>query len=155
MYIEIILVGVIVMFILIYTGTISTSKFFKENKGLFTLLQEKDYEFLLRAKYGERVYDVSQVFRKRVFQGLITTTVIIFVFLSNLKALYLLIAVAIGYFVFKSQYMDLDDITFWFFSTVFSFIVQLVSLNPHPQSTTKADYSLGCGHLFYAYVLHL
>ena len=66
MYIEILLVGIIVFFLLIYTGTISTSKFFGENKGIFELLQEKDYEFLLRAKYGERVYDVSQVFRKRV-----------------------------------------------------------------------------------------
>ena len=63
MYIEILLVGIITFFVLIYNGAISTSKFFGENKGMFELLQEKDYEFLLRAKYGERVYDVSQVFR--------------------------------------------------------------------------------------------
>ena len=109
MYIEILLVGVIIFGILIYTGTISTSKFFGENKGIFQTLQEKDYEFLLRAKYGERVYDVSQVFRKRVFQGLITTLVVIFIFLSDFKPLYLLIAVAIGYVVFKSQYIDLKS----------------------------------------------
>ena len=109
MYIEILLVGIIVFFLLIYTGTISTSKFFGENKGIFELLQEKDYEFLLRAKYGERVYDVSQVFRKRVFQGLITMLVVIFVFLSDLKPLYLLLAVGAGYIVFKSQYMDLKS----------------------------------------------
>ena len=109
MYIEILLIGIIVFVILIYNGTISTSKFFGENRGMFEMLQEKDYEFLLRVKYGERVYDVSQVFRKRVFQGLITTMIVIFVFLSNLKPLYLLIAVAIGYFVFKSQYMDLKS----------------------------------------------
>ena len=109
MYIEILLVAIITFFILIYNGTISTSKFFGENKGIFELLQEKDYEFLLRVKYGERVYDVSQVFRKRVFNGLITTIVIIFVFLSNLKLLYVLIAVGIGFFVFKSQYLDLKS----------------------------------------------
>lgn len=109
MYIEILLVAFIIFGLLIYTGTISTSKFFKENKGIFTFLQEKDYEFLLRAKYGERVYDVSQVFRKRVYQGLITMLIVIFVFLSDLKPLYLLIAVAIGYFVFKSQYIDLKS----------------------------------------------
>ena len=50
MYIEILLVAIIIFFILIYTGTISTSKFFGENKGIFELLKEKDYEFLLRAK---------------------------------------------------------------------------------------------------------
>ena len=109
MYIEILLVGIIIFAVLIYTGTISTSKFFKENSGIFKVLQEKDYEFLLRAKYGERVYDVSQVFRKRVFQGLITTMVVVFFFLTNLTPLYLLIAVAIGYFVFKSQYIDLKS----------------------------------------------
>lgn len=109
MYIEILLIGVIVFAILIYTGTISTSKFFGENKGIFELLQEKDYEFLLRAKYGDRVYDVNQVFRKRVFQGLITIIVVIFIFLTNLKPLYILVAVALGYLVFKSQYIDLKS----------------------------------------------
>ena len=68
MYIELLIVAVLIFAILIYNGAISTSKFFGENKGLFELLQEKDYEFLLRAKYGERVYDVSEVFRKRVFK---------------------------------------------------------------------------------------
>jgi len=107
MYIEILLVGVVVFFLFIYNGTISTSKFFGENKGIFEMLQERDYEFLLRAKYGDRVYDVSQVFRKRVFQGLIAILVTLFLFLSNLKAVYILLSVVIGYLVFKSQYMDL------------------------------------------------
>ena len=109
MYIEILLVSIIVFFVLIYTGTISTSKFFGENKGIFELLQEKDYEFLLRAKYGERVYDVSQVFRKRVFQGLIAIVLINFIFLANFKPLYFLISLVFGYVIFKSQYMDLKS----------------------------------------------
>ena len=109
MYIEILLIGVIIFFILIYNGTISTSKFFGENKGIFEALQEKDYEFLLRAKYGDRVYDVSQVFRKRVFQGLIAIIVVIFVFLSNMKPLFLLVAIGVGYVVFKIQYFDLKS----------------------------------------------
>ena len=107
MYIEILLIGVIVFAILIYNGTISTSKFFGENKGIFELLQEKDYEFLLRAKYGDRVYDVSQVFRKRVFHGLIAIVITIFIFIRNLKPLYILIAFVLGYLIFKSQYFQL------------------------------------------------
>ena len=109
MYIEILLVGIIIFALLIYTGAISTTKFFGENKGIFELLQEKDYEFLLRAKYGDRVYDVNQVFRKRVFKGLITIIVVLFIFLTNLKPLYILLAVALGYLVFKSQYIDLKS----------------------------------------------
>ena len=100
MYVEIIIVCVIIFFVLLYNGTISTSKFFGENKGVFKLLQEKDYEFLLVAKYGDRVYDVDQVFRKRVMQGLGTTFLIIFLLLGNLKALYVLIA-----FVLASLYL--------------------------------------------------
>ena len=107
MYIEIILIGVIVFGIMIYTGAISTSKFFGENKGIFEILQEKDYEFLLRAKYGDRVYDVSQVFRKRVFNGLITIVVITALLITRFKPLYLLIAVVVGYIVFKIQYFQL------------------------------------------------
>lgn len=107
MYIEILIIGVIIFAILIYNGAISTSKFFGENKGIFELLQEKDYEFLLRAKYGDRVYDVSQVFRKRVFHGLIAIIVVIFIFITNLKPLYILLAIIIGYIVFKIQYFDL------------------------------------------------
>ena len=109
MYIEILLVSIIIFFVLIYNGTISTSRFFGENKGIFELLQEKDYEFLLRAKYGERVYDVSQVFRKRVFQGLISILLINFVFLSNMSALTLVGSIIFGYIIFKSQYMDLKS----------------------------------------------
>ena len=107
MYIEILIVGAIVFFLFIYNGVISSSKFFGENKNLFSMLQEKDYEFLLRAKYGDRVYDVSQVFRKRVFKGLITMVVVIFFFITNFKLIYVAVAVAIGYLVFKIQYLDL------------------------------------------------
>ncbi len=107
MYIEILFIAVIIFAVLIYNGTISTSKFFGENKNLFSMLQEKDYEFLLRAKYGDRVYDVSQVFRKRVMKGLITIAVILFVFITNLKMLYIIIALVAGFIVFKIQYFDL------------------------------------------------
>lgn len=107
MYIEILIVGAIVFSLFIYNGIISTTKFFGENKTLFELLQEKDYEFLLRAKYGERVYDVSQVFRKRIFKGLIAMVAAMFFFIANFKLIYVAVAVAIGYFVFKSQYLDL------------------------------------------------
>ncbi len=107
MYIEILIIGVIVFALLIYNGTISTSRFFGENKGLFQMLQEKDYEFLLRAKYGDRVYDVSQVFRKRVMHGLLAIVLVIFIFITKLKILYVIAALVIGYIVFKIPYFDL------------------------------------------------
>jgi hypothetical protein len=107
MYIEILFIAVIIFAVLIYNGTISTSKFFGENKNLFSMLQEKDYEFLLRAKYGDRVYDVSQVFRKRVMHGLLAIVLVIFIFITKLKILYVIAALVIGYIVFKIPYFDL------------------------------------------------
>lgn len=109
MYLEILIVGAIVMFVLINNGVISTARFFGENKNLFEILQEKDYEFLLRAKYGERVYDVSQVFRKRVFQGLIAIVVVLFIFIANFKLLYVVIAFVVGYIFFKMPYIQLKN----------------------------------------------
>lgn len=107
MYIEILIIGIIAFFVLIYTGVISTTKFFKENTGIFGILQEKDYEFLLRTKYGERVYDVSEVFKKRVMKGLTAMVIFLFIFITDLKPLYILLAALFGYIIFKSQYIDL------------------------------------------------
>ena len=109
MYLEILIVSAIVLFVLIYNGTISTAKFFGENKNLFEMLQEKDYEFLLRAKYGDRVYDVSEVFRKRVFKGLIALVATLFLFIANFKILYVVVAFVIGYLVFKIDYIQLKN----------------------------------------------
>ena len=66
MYIEIILIAVVVIFVLIYNNTINTKQFNSENKGYFANLKEKDYEFLLRTKYGDNVIDPDAVFMGRI-----------------------------------------------------------------------------------------
>ena len=68
MYIEILIIAIIVFGLLILNTRIDTTRLYKENQGLFDLLKEKDYEFLLRAKYGDNVIDPDAVFRKRVFK---------------------------------------------------------------------------------------
>ena len=83
-YIEIFIVGAIFIFIFFYTGKVSAGKFVADNKDLFNLLKEKDYEFLLYAKYGDRVYDPNQVFKKRVSRGLLATLIMFLIFLSKL-----------------------------------------------------------------------
>lgn len=107
MYIEILIVIIVIGFILVYNNVISTNKFFKENMGMFLALKEKDYDFLLRAKYGERVYDPNEVFMKRVRNGIMVIFACIFVFISKISALYILISLAVGFFVFKAPYLDL------------------------------------------------
>ena len=107
MYIEILIIAIIVFGLLILNTRIDTTRLYKENQGLFDLLKEKDYEFLLRAKYGDNVIDPDAVFRKRVFKGLAVSLVIIFIFITKLSLIYIIIALVVGYLVFKSQYIDL------------------------------------------------
>ena len=109
MMIEILLIGIIVIFVFIYTGRISTKRFVADNKDIFYILKESDYEFLLYAKYGDRVYDPDQVFMKRVRNGFITIVLFTFVFMSSMSYLGLVISIIIGFVVFKSQYMDLKS----------------------------------------------
>ena len=106
---EILLVGIIIFFVLIYNKKISTKSFLGDNKRLFDTLKEKDYEFLLRAKYGDRVVDVDSLFNKRIRNGMLTIVVVLFVFISNLSFINVIIAIVIGFLVFKSDYTNLKS----------------------------------------------
>lgn len=107
--IEIAIVGVIVLFILFYSGRISSEKFVNDNKDLFYLLKESDYEFLLLAKYGDKVYDVNQVFMRRIRNGFIAIVLTLFIFISDFSFMYILLAFLIGFLVFKLQYINLKS----------------------------------------------
>ena len=106
---EILLVGVIIFFVLIYNKKISTKSFLGDNKRLFDTFKEKDYEFLLRAKYGDRIVDVDSLFNKRIRNGMLTTVVVLFVFISNLSFINIIIAIVLGFVVFKSDYSNLKS----------------------------------------------
>lgn len=106
---EILLIGLIIVFLFIYTGKISTSKFASDNKDLLDLLKESDYEFLLLAKYGDRVVDPEAVFMGRIKRGAIVTIVLIFVFISKLNFLNIIISLIIGFLVFKYDYFSLRN----------------------------------------------
>ena len=105
--IEIFLVGVIIIFIFFYSGRVSSGKFVADNKDLFMLLKESDYDFLLYAKYGDRVYDPNQVFIKRIRDGGLVIVLGIFVFITNLSFLNIVVTIILGFFVFKMPYMNL------------------------------------------------
>lgn len=107
--IEIFAVGAIIIFLFIYTGKINKGKFIEDNKGIFKLLEESDYEFLLRAKYGDLVVDPGAVFMKRVSKAFLTIILLVFVFISNLNFLNVIIAFIIGFMVFKLPYIQLKS----------------------------------------------
>ena len=109
MFIELLIIAVILFFVMIYTNRVDTDKFFNEHNKIFMLLKESDYDFLLIAKYGDRVYNPNEVFMKRIKNGVITIAVVLFIFITNFKLLYVVIAFVIGFIVFKMQYINLKS----------------------------------------------
>ena len=107
--IEIFIVGAVLLFIFFYTGRINAGKFVSDNKGVFDILKEDDYEFLLRAKYGDLVVDADAVFMKRIRNAAIVLVLLVFVFISSLNFLNVLIAFILAFLVFKYPYIQLRN----------------------------------------------
>ena len=105
MYVELLLVSIIIVYILFVNGKI---KIEEETKNKFcNLIKEKDYDFLLITKYGDRVYNPNEVFMRRVRNGGIALIILLFVFLSNVNYLGIVISLVLGYIVYKSEYLSL------------------------------------------------
>jgi len=107
--VEIFIVGVILLFIFVYSGKINKNKFIEDNKGIFNLLKESDYEFLLRAKYGDLVVDPDAVFMKRIRDAGIVIILLVAVFISSMTFLNIIIAFIIGFVIFKMPYLKLKS----------------------------------------------
>ena len=106
MMIEMLIVAIIVIYIFIVNGKISNN-IFGTNSKLCNLLKEKDYDFLLVARYGDRVYDPNEVFMKRIKKGIIVACALIFVFLTNINYIGIILSLVIGFLVYKNQYTSL------------------------------------------------
>jgi len=103
---EIVIIGFILFFILFYSKKIDKEQFIKDSDVVIKMLKEDDYDFLVAAKYGEKV-EPDKLFQKRITNGLIIFVFVLFVFLTNLTALNVVLSVVIAYVVFKSQYSSL------------------------------------------------
>ena len=107
MYIEMLIIAIIIIYIFIVNGKIDKDNIFTNNTKLCNLLKEKDYDFLLVAKYGDRVYNPNEVFMKRIRNGIIVAAALIFLFLSQMNYLTVIAALIVGYLVYKQPYNSL------------------------------------------------
>lgn len=105
---ESIIILVLLTFGLLYTGTVETKKFFNTNDGYLLSLKEKDYDFLLMAKYGEKI-DVNKVFMTRVknsfYSGLFLLAMMVVA--GSLTFLNIIIVIVLTIVIFKSSYTSL------------------------------------------------
>ena len=100
---EIVIVGIILLFLFNYIGIYNFNKFVQDNKGLFTKLKEDDYDFFLVAKHGEGV-DCDAAYQKRVKQALFIFILGMLVIITSFTTIKFVIVLGITYIVFKSEY---------------------------------------------------
>ena len=105
---EFAIVVLIVLFVLSYSGAISTKKLYEDNKALFSMLKEKDYDFLVKAKYGSDV-DPDVLFEKRIKQSMIGLVIILAILLFNFSWINLIIGIIIIIVLYKNQYSSLKS----------------------------------------------
>ena len=102
-------IAVIIFAMLIVNKRLDHKKFVQELTPYFEFLKEKDYEFLLKLKYGDDI-DSTKMFNKRIKNaGIAFGVAFIVIFISNFGYIYLLLSVIIGFLVFKSDYMNLNN----------------------------------------------
>lgn len=106
--VEIVVVGAIIIFILVYNNTIDKDKFIADNEKYFNILREDDYDFLVYARYGEEV-DPNQLFRKRIWYAILVAIVFLFIFLSQLSFLNIVFCIVVAVLVFKMPYTNLKS----------------------------------------------
>ena len=105
---EVLIFGALILFALFYNNTLSGKQFLEDNKDIFNLFKEDDYEFLLHAKYGPDI-DAEVCFQKRISNAFITLAFGFFIGISSMNAIvFVLICFAAGY-AFKSQYISLKS----------------------------------------------
>ncbi len=106
MQIEIIAIAIIIFVIMAYTGQININQMIVDNQILFQRLKESDWDFYVRAKYGNEA-NTDILFNKRIKNALIVMVLLFFVMLQDLNSVKVLLILVVGFFVFKMPYNDI------------------------------------------------
>lgn len=108
MYFEIVIVAIIIFVVLTTNGFINPNKFIQDNSDIFSKLKEEDYDFLVKAKYGDGL-DPDVLFQKRIKSGLLIIVLLIFIMLKDLSLVKIVLSCIGGFFVFKMDYSNLKS----------------------------------------------
>ncbi len=95
-------------FALLYTKTVDVNQFLEENDVYLKLLKEKDWDFYVAAKYGDRV-DPNQLFEKRLRTTFLTSLIVMFLFLTKFSFINFVFMALIVFFIFKNPYTNLKN----------------------------------------------
>ncbi len=108
MYFEILIFAAVIAYLLNLSGIIKFNKFINENYVYFLRLKESDYDFFVKAKYGEGI-DPDYLFSKRFKNALLVFVLFSFMILVEFSAVTFLIVLGFTGFVFKLDYINLKS----------------------------------------------
>lgn len=108
MFIEAVIIIILIFIVLEVTGSISLNKFIKDNQEYFKTLKESDYEFLLKARYGDGI-DSDRLFSGRIRDGAIVMVLCIFLFINDLDYTKVIVSIIAGFGMFKLSYVKLKS----------------------------------------------
>lgn len=106
MQIEIIIIAIIVFTIMSVTGQINLNQMVSDNQALFMRLKESDWDFFVRAKYGNGT-NPDTLFNRRIRNALIAMIIAFLFMINDLNSVKVLVVFVIGLVVFKYPYSDI------------------------------------------------
>lgn len=102
-------ISAIIIFILFQNKFLDNRKFIQEISPYFGFLKEKDYDFLLKLKYGDDV-NATEMYNKRIkTSGLVALVAFVVILTTSLGYIYLLVSVIIAFVAFKMEYINLTN----------------------------------------------
>ena len=107
-YWEMAIISIIVFYIMSKSGKISIGKLIADNEMYLRKLKESDYDFYVKAKYGDTV-NPDILFRKRLQNAFIVIIVIFMLLIKNMSYVYFLLILVGGFAYFKLDYMNLKS----------------------------------------------
>ena len=99
MYLEILVIGIISFVVLTVNGYIKPNKFIQDNQDIFLKLKEEDYDFLVRAKYGDGL-DSDVLYQKRIKNGLLVIVLLLFLMLKDLNLVKIVLSFVGGFIAY-------------------------------------------------------
>ena len=106
MYIEVFILAALLLFGMNYTGKISANRFVADNEVYFRKLKESDWDFYVKARYGDQA-NSDFLFNNRIKKGLLAIVIMLCFFISNLTYVTVLFSILGGYLVFRMDYSSL------------------------------------------------
>ena len=108
MYFEIMILGILIIFIMAYNGHISTNRFIEDNEMFFRKFKEEDWDFYVKAKYGDNI-NPNVLFNKRFRNAAIVVGACLFFFIGKLDYIRIILSFVLGIVTFKLDYYNMRN----------------------------------------------